>query len=453
MTQGRRFKLATVPEVLLGVIVDATLDAQRTRDAAQVPVALRPLLKFDRRRRTSTAVRHQVAVAIDGDEDIAGSACEALMAMPGILAALKKHDSASPLIPVIAATATDTLDLHVAALWASSPEGADTALGGAIALVHLESVNTDIEAEREAALSEVETAVEAARRAEALLDTEREKSSRLTAELREARSANRDRKDAEVADDDALRRRVQEADKAIAAALQRADRSEESLRQTNERLAAANADKTSLKAELREATRKLSDVVAVADVLRLSEKAEELGRELSRLATAGSAARTEVNPRKIDARRSPRPRVKVPGGLTSDSAEGFAGMLRTDGVLLVVDGYSVAFAGWPEATAEDKRRHVLRGLADLHRRFGCDVLCVFDGDGTAMKPQKRDGVQIVFSVEEEEADAVVVRSVEELDVGKCAIVVSSDRWVQDNSEARGATAVPSEVLIATFRTR
>jgi predicted RNA-binding protein with PIN domain len=126
-------------------------------------------------------------------------------------------------------------------------------------------------------------------------------------------------------------------------------------------------------------------------------------------------------------------------------------MLTVPGLLLVVDGYNAAFVGWPEASPADKRERLGRGLVELHRRFGCEVLCVFDGDGSDARPLKREGVRVVFSAADEEADAVVVRAVRELDPQRPAIVVSSDQWVVEHAQAAGALAVPSPTLVATLR--
>jgi predicted RNA-binding protein with PIN domain len=78
---------------------------------------------------------------------------------------------------------------------------------------------------------------------------------------------------------------------------------------------------------------------------------------------------------------------------------------------------------------------------------------VFDGDGSDAKPLRREGVRVVFSLAGEEADAVVVRAVQELPIERAAIVVSSDRWVRDHAEVAGATVVPSDTLIAVLRSR
>jgi predicted RNA-binding protein with PIN domain len=128
-------------------------------------------------------------------------------------------------------------------------------------------------------------------------------------------------------------------------------------------------------------------------------------------------------------------------------------MLGTPSVVLVVDGYNVAFAGWPDASAADKRELLARGLVELHHRTGAEILCVFDGDGTVAKPLRREGVRVVFSAAGEEADAVVVRSVRELPRDRPVVVVSSDRWVAEHAEAAGARVVGAPSLVEALRSR
>jgi predicted RNA-binding protein with PIN domain len=448
---GERFLLALVPETLLGPIVEATLDRLRAADGAEVPVALRGPLQFDKKARATAAVRRQVAKALDADAALASATAEFLAAQPAIGAAARSHDPAEPLVAVVVAAARGDIELHVAALWATAPAGAEMALGAACALVHLETALGDLEAERESAQRQAESAVIATQRAEAALSTERERSQRFQNDLRDERAARRGRDESASAQEDAQRRRAEAAEALAAEERARADGAEARAREASAKAQQARDDVKSVRSELAAANARYAAVVPADDVRRIAIRAQDIGRDLARLAASGATDRVE-EPFTARAPRR-RPRVKVRGGLTSDSPQGLAGMLGAAGLLLVVDGYNAAFVGWPDATAADKREHLGRGLVDLHRRFGCDVLCVFDGDGTDAAPLRLDGVRVVFSAAGEEADAVVVRSVQELATDRPAIVVSSDRWVHDHSEAAGAIAVPSQTLIAIVRSR
>lgn len=452
MVSIRRFPLALVPETLLGPIVDAALDRLRPADAADVPIALRGLLQFDRRARATAAVRRQVARALDADGALADATAELLVGLSAVAAAARAHDPATPLASVVAAAARDDVEIHVAALWATAPEGAEVALGVACALVHLETMLADLKADRESALRRADSAAEAARRGEAVLAAERERSQRFQTELRDERAGRRGRDESASAQEDAQRRRAEVAEALAAEERARADAADARASDAAARVGQAREELKAVRAEFAAATSRYAAVVPAPDVGRLAVRAEELGRDLAQLAAGASRAAADPQPA-ARPKTGRRPRAKVPGGLTSDSPEGLAAMLGAPGVVIIVDGYNAAFVGWADADAADKREHLGRGLVDLHHRFGCEVLCVFDGDGSDAKPLRREGVRVVFSVAGEEADAVVVRAVQELPIERAAIVVSSDRWVRDHAEAAGATVVPSDTLIAVLRSR
>ena len=90
-------------------------------------------------------------------------------------------------------------------------------------------------------------------------------------------------------------------------------------------------------------------------------------------------------------------------------------------------------------------------LARLHLRLRCAIVVIFDGADVGAEPERRTGVRVVFSSGGEKADPVVVREVATLPSSTPAIVVSSDRWVQEHSEAEGAIAVPAEALVDLLR--
>ena len=448
---ARGFALANVPETLLGPIIDAALDRLGGLEPAEVPVALRNVVQFDRRARSGSTVRRQVAKALDADESLADASAQALLERADIAAAARLHDPDVPLTAVIAAAARDDLELHVAALWAAGPVGATLALGVAVAFAHLDSVIGDLEAERESAQRQAEAALEAQRRSDAALTDERVRSARLADELRDERAARRSREESASAKADEHARRADAAEARSAEERTRAAAAEARAKEAAARAAELRDQLRSARAEIKALGERFANVVPAADVRSIAERANSLARDLSR---AADASGTDASPRVVRGdrpRRRPRPRV--PGGLTSDEAAGFAGMLAASGVLVVVDGYNAAFAGWPEASAADKREHLGRGLVDLHQRFGCEVLCVFDGDGSDTRGLRREGVRVVFSPADEEADVVVVRAVRELEIDRPAIIVSSDGWVRDHGEAAGAVVVPSPTLIALLRSR
>jgi predicted RNA-binding protein with PIN domain len=144
--------------------------------------------------------------------------------------------------------------------------------------------------------------------------------------------------------------------------------------------------------------------------------------------------------------------VTCPPGMRSDSPEALDVMLRTRGVVLVIDGYNVTMSAWGDAELSDQRERLINALARLHLRLRCDVVVVFDGADVEVAPSsRRNGVRVVFSAAGEDADPVVVREVAGLSPKLPAVVVSSDQWVREQSERRGAMAVPAAALIELLR--
>lgn len=487
----RGFPLARVPESLLGPIVDALLDRLGQVDVGEVPAGLRNVIGFDRRGRSTGGVRRQVARSLDADEALADTAAEALLALPAVAAAARVHDAAAPVDAVMLAAARGDLDVHVAALWATAPEGAEVGLGAVAAIVQLDKVVTELEAERDTVQRSAESEAESARRAEAALALERAKVDRVQGELRDERAARRGREESAAAQLDAQKRRADVAEVRVDDERTRADAAEARVRELALVLEQARAELNEARAELESERAKHADAIEAELVRRFAGRVHELadalaslarpapigthdvGRDAARAAppvdsrsgdTAGpgrdrSPAEAASGPGRDRSPAEPssdparRPLARVPAGLDASSVPGFLGMLTTQGVVLVVDGYNAAFAGWPEASAADKRELLARGLVELHHRTRCEILCVFDGDGTAAKPLRRDGVRVVFSAAGEEADAVVVRSVREFPGDRPVVVVSSDRWVAENAEAAGARVVGSPSLVEALRSR
>jgi predicted RNA-binding protein with PIN domain len=128
-------------------------------------------------------------------------------------------------------------------------------------------------------------------------------------------------------------------------------------------------------------------------------------------------------------------------------------MLRTRGIVVIVDGYNVSMRGWGDAATTDQRERLISALEALHLRLRCDTVAVFDGSDVAARPnrRRRRGVRVVFSAADEEADPVIVREVEALPAGTPVVVASSDRWVRDHTEHRGAAVVSAETLLGLLR--
>jgi predicted RNA-binding protein with PIN domain len=127
-------------------------------------------------------------------------------------------------------------------------------------------------------------------------------------------------------------------------------------------------------------------------------------------------------------------------------------MLRTQGAVLVVDGYNVSMQAWDDATLVDQRERLGAALASLHARTRCLITLVFDGAGIeGVRPPRRPGVRVVFSAEGEEADRVIVRTVGGLPKQVPVVVASSDAEVRADAEHHGAAVVSATTLLSALR--
>jgi predicted RNA-binding protein with PIN domain len=135
-----------------------------------------------------------------------------------------------------------------------------------------------------------------------------------------------------------------------------------------------------------------------------------------------------------------------------DSPEAATAIMRTPGVLVVIDGYNVSMLAWPDATPAEQRERLCDALAEFHLRFRCPVVLVFDGaDVEGVRPPRRPGLSVVFSAEGQEADEVVVDQVAARPATVPVIVVSSDAWVRSQSEAEGAEVISSALFLDVLK--
>ena len=127
-------------------------------------------------------------------------------------------------------------------------------------------------------------------------------------------------------------------------------------------------------------------------------------------------------------------------------------MLRTQGAVVVIDGYNVTKRAWPDVSLSEQRDRLVSAITALHARTRCDATVVFDGAEVGPSPaERRPGVRVRFSDANEEADAVVVREVAALPPNVPALVVSSDHEVREQSEAEGATVISSDTFLRAMR--
>jgi predicted RNA-binding protein with PIN domain len=146
--------------------------------------------------------------------------------------------------------------------------------------------------------------------------------------------------------------------------------------------------------------------------------------------------------------------LRLPGGIFDDSFEAAEHLLRTVGVVLVVDGYNVTMTGWPALAAADQRRRLVTALAELAARTATEAEIVFDGadvDTVPVPAQARSLVHVRFSPAGVEADDVVLDLVAQLPPAWPVVVASSDNRVRDGARALGANVVHARQLLDALR--
>jgi predicted RNA-binding protein with PIN domain len=155
-------------------------------------------------------------------------------------------------------------------------------------------------------------------------------------------------------------------------------------------------------------------------------------------------------PRRVAAAEAGRP-CRLPPGLGPSDPLAVASLLQVPGLEVVVDGYNVTRddCGLAHGTLMEQRLWLVRlagAVAARHRRR---MTVVFDGTDLVpgAMPSTR-GVLVAFSSGDETADDRIVALVDDLADDVPVLVVSSDRAVQRDCEARGANVAPSRSFLA-----
>ena len=139
--------------------------------------------------------------------------------------------------------------------------------------------------------------------------------------------------------------------------------------------------------------------------------------------------------------------------MRDDSPEAAEHLVRTEGTVLVVDGYNASLAWRPALPIAEQRRRLVDALEELAARTKSDVQVVFDGveaaPTTSTGPRRL--VRARFSPAEVEADDIVVDLVDKLPPHRPVVVASNDRAVQERAERRGANVISVSQLMAVLR--
>lgn len=450
-----------VSDELLLPLLDAAADTLRGMASADVPLALRHVHGFEKRGLLAGPGRRQLRRALELDEHFRTLTVDRFGNRPEVSAIAATWSAEDAITCVETADGRRDLPLLASMLWAMQPPGAQFGLGLAVARAELARHSRDDADASRAHDRELAATDEARRRADAArMDAEAELA-RMIAELQRERGARRTRQEeAETAANEAraeLDRAREEIDR-IAGELADA---ESRVTREAKRAHALEDDVKRLRSELeaaiaQSARSEVVDAGAIADVAANAERVAASLRGLERrVRDRRSPANVESGSPESSRVAAPTGRAvpDLPGGVVADSDYGIDAMLRTPDVLLVVDGYNVTKRAWPDATAADQRERLGIAITALHRRVGCGVLIVFDGDGSRVSrpPLRRGGVRVVFSDAGEEADEVVVREVAALPKRIPVVVASSDAWVRGHAEAHGAVVVGADALLRLLR--
>ena len=146
--------------------------------------------------------------------------------------------------------------------------------------------------------------------------------------------------------------------------------------------------------------------------------------------------------------------IPLPPGLLEEAPESAEHLVRTNGVVLVVDGYNVSHACWPVLAIAEQRRRLVDALSELAARTGADVEVIFDGgehDQPAPPGATRQLVKTRFSPPGTEADDVILEMVERYPAHRPVVVATSDRRVRDGVRQRGANVISAGQLLKVLR--
>lgn len=486
MTDRPRGLVPGLPDALLAPLLDAAADVLRELEPADVPVPLRRLIGFDRKGLQRGPARQQLQRTLESDDEFRTRVVEHFVARDAVRAALDEWSGNDAVKIVDTAAERDDLPLLASALFAQRPPGWAFGLGVACATFEHGRLLKAEAADADAVRTQLTGREEALRRAEAAASGAKARIDALETELKEERRSRRDREaqaEREVAD---AKREREQAEQLVGRLTEGKAAADARIERESRRAMQSDADHRALRNELAQVKRELASASAAlehsavpgaalrrGEIQTLTEAAETAGELARRLAELTGRARRSLDapgleavpdpdsgrgPDPDDVRHAPAPvrplraPVALPPGLRDDAPEAFDAMVRTPGVVVLVDGYNVSMQGWPEGSVTAQRDRLIAVLGELHQRQRVAITVVFDGaDVVGVDPPRAAGVRVLFSAVDEEADAVIVREAAGLPPSVPVVVVSSDRWVRDHSVAAGARVVSAAQFLAARR--
>lgn len=401
----------------------------------EIPSPLRRVARFEPRRRPRLGGT-QIAVALESDEAFRERVAEQMRAAEPALSAAVERGEVPP--------AADPVEVAAAA-YVLRPEGWG-ALVAAASDVDDRTAASRTDTEVEKARAQLE-AVRAEGRREA--DALRSQLDAARTEIRTLRARVHDERGRVRAAQDESREAGETAERAArdrATAVEGAERAEAEARRLRARLgeleAEAESGRRSVRAERAQETVRLAVLVEA-----LVSAAQGVRRELA-LPTVGDRPADAVA-----GRYGLEPGEPVPAG-QEDGPELLNRLLDAPHAHLIVDGYNVTKAGWPELTLEAQRTRLLAGLARLAAQRLGEMTCVFDGSDVRgrVPAATARGVRVLFSRPGVTADDLIAELVAAEPSGRRLVVVSSDREVADRARRAGAHPLPSSALVRRITT-
>ncbi|MFV0309638.1 MAG: NYN domain-containing protein [Desertimonas sp.] len=235
----------------------------------------------------------------------------------------------------------------------------------------------------------------------------------------------------------------------IAEARTAARHAEDRTRAAGQRLAGLADELAAMRAERDEA-------VAQRDAL-LAERAERAGSPVA-VADLGVLRDLAVRARRVAdqlasvvATPAPPPRrpLALPGGVSRDSERATAVLLRA-GAVVLVDGYNVSIGTWPDRPLAEQRRRLLDLCDGVARRFGSDLVVIFDGADVvgAHHAGPRRLVRVSYSSAGVTADDVIRAEIAAVPTSRPVVVVTDDGEVRRDAAAAGANLIGSGAFVA-----
>jgi predicted RNA-binding protein with PIN domain len=148
------------------------------------------------------------------------------------------------------------------------------------------------------------------------------------------------------------------------------------------------------------------------------------------------------------ARRRSRPLPELSPGVFDGTPEAHRSLIASSANRLVVDGYNLARAAWSGLAPEEERRRTVRLLESVQARSGGSVSVVFDGQDDERAPRASRAIRVYFSASGQTADELIGDLVAAAPADVPVVVVSSDRAVQREASALGASVMASADLLA-----